>query len=811
VRRLLLATLLVSAAAIGFEILLMRVLSVVQWHHFAWMIISLALLGYGASGTFIALARRRLEPRFEFAFSLFALLASVSIVGSYVAGQRVPFNALEIVWDPGQFLHLALVYLVFFVPFFFAACCIGLAFTCRGRDIGRIYFVDLFGAGLGALAIVGLLFRLAPQGALLVLAALALAASMLAGWRAAPRIPLMILQLGWLIVLAVGPPPEWLGLRMSDYKGLPQALNVVDSHALATRSSPLGLLTVVESPTVPIRHAPGLSFNTLHVPPEQLAVFTDGDSMSAITRYDGEPASVAYLADMTASAPFALRDAPDVLVLGAGGGTDVLLALYHGASRVDAVELNPQMTGLVTEEFAGFAGGLYDDPRVGLHIAEARGFVAATDRRYDVIHIGLLDAFGASGAGVNALNENYLYTVEALREYLEHLEPGGLLAITRWLKLPPRDSLKLAATGIRALSESGVEEPGEALAMLRSWNTATLLLRNGPFADEEVSALREFARSRSFDMAWYPSMPPDEANRFNRLERAWLHEGIRELLSPAADEYLERYKFHVVPPTDNRPYFFHFFKWSALPEVLSLRAQGGAGLIEWGYLVLVATLLQATVAGLVLIVLPLLRVERDWPAGAGLRFGSYFLLLGLAFLFVEMAFIQKFILFLSHPLYSVAVVLSGFLVFAGVGSAASARVQAQIASPLPAVVAGIVLLAVVYIFTLPPLFERFVGLPDAARVGISLALIAPLAFLMGIPFPIGLSRAAAEAPAFVPWAWGINGFASVVSAALATLLAIELGFVAVVAAALVLYALAAVILRNTAICSGDRPQQPPMP
>jgi len=795
VRRLLLATLLVSAAAIGFEILLMRVLSIVQWHHFAWMIISLALLGYGASGTFIALGRAWLEPRFEFAFSLFALLTSFSIVASYVVGQHVPFNALEIVWDPGQFLNLALVYVVFFVPFFFAACCIGLAFTCRGRDIGRIYFVDLFGAGLGALLIVGLLFRLAPQGALLVLAALALGGSMLTGWRASPRIPLMLLQLAWLPVLAVGPPPEWLGLRMSDYKGLPQALNVVDSRALATRSSPLGLLTVVESPTVPIRHAPGLSFNTAHVPPEQLAVFTDGGSMSAITRYDGEPGSVAYLGDMTASAAFALRQSPEVLVLGAGGGTDVLLALYHGASRVDAVELNPQMTGLVTDEFADFAGGLYDDPRVELHIAEARGFVASTDRRYDVIHIGLLDAFGASGAGVNALNENYLYTVEALVEYLEHLEPGGLLAITRWLKLPPRDSLKLAATGIRALSQSGVDEPGEALAILRSWNTATLLIRNGPFADGEIAELREFARSRSFDMAWYPSMPADEANRFNLLEQAWLHEGVRALLSPEADEYLERYKFHIAPPTDDRPYFFHFFKWSALPEVLSLRAQGGAGLIEWGYLVLVATLVQATVAGLVLIVLPLLRVGRDWPAGAGLRFGTYFLLLGLAFLFVEMAFIQKFILFLSHPLYSVAVVLAGFLVFAGLGSASSGRLSARLRSPLPAVVAGIVLLSVVYILVLPPLFGRFVGLPDAARVGISLALIAPLAFLMGIPFPIGLSRAAGEAPSFVPWAWGINGFASVVSAALATLLAIELGFVIVVAAALVLYVFAAALMR----------------
>jgi hypothetical protein len=232
---------------------------------------------------------------------------------------------------------------------------------------------------------------------------------------------------------------------------------------------------------------------------------------------------------------------------------------------------------------------------------------------------------------------------------------------------------------------------------------------------------------------------------------------------------------------------------------MALRAQGGAGLIEWGYLVLVATLVQASIAGLVFIVLPLLGVKRRWPAGIGARMGGYFLLLGLAFLFVEMAFIQKFILFLSHPLYSVAVVLSGFLVFAGIGSALSERVAARLQSagrsPMAIVVAGISVLSLLYIVLLPPLFREFVGLMDGIKVAISVALIAPLAFCMGMPFPLGLARTAELAPEFIPWAWGINGFASVISAALATLLAIEFGFAAVVAASLLLYAMAAAILR----------------
>jgi hypothetical protein len=802
VRRLLPATLLVSAGAIGYELVLMRLLSIVQWHHFAYMIISLALLGYGASGTFIALFRQRLERRFEAAFATSALLFSITMVGCFALGQRVPFNALEVVWDPRQFLNLSLIYLVFFVPFFFAASCIGLAFTCRGRDIGRIYFFDLLGAGSGAVLVIGLLFLLVPQRALLVLTALPLIASVLMNVDRAARWPLAGSQLAWLALVASGVSQPWLEFRISEYKGLSQALAVVDSRVDYEASSPLGYITVVASPTIPIRHAPGLSFATRHIPPEQLGVFSDADGMSAITRFDGDFEKLAFLGDTTAALPYALLDEPDVLVLGAGTGSDVLLALYHGAASVDAVELDPQMSALVTETYADFAGDVYGGPRVTLHTREARGYVAQSGRRYDLIHIGLLDSFGASGAGVQSLNESYIYTVEALREYLEHTAPGGIVAITRWLKLPPRDSLKLIATAIEALRQTGAGEPGARLAVIRGWNTSTLLVRNGAFGDADVAAIRRFAATRSFDTAWFPGIEAGETNRYNLLDEPYLYNGTAALLGDAAAGYARRYKFHIEPAIDDRPYFFHFFRWATLPEIYALRKVGGAGLIEWGYLILVATLLQALVAGLVLILVPLSRVRRDWPPGTGPRMGAYFLLLGFAFLFVEMAFIQKFILFLSHPLYSVAVVLAGFLVFAGIGSAASRaiarRVGAAGRSPITAAVTAIAIIALAYVFLLPVLFDRLIGQPDAFRIAFSITLIAPLAFVMGLPFPLGLGMVSESAPGFVPWAWGINGFASVLSAVLATLLAIALGFTAVIVLAIGLYALAALLISRSA-------------
>ena len=793
------AALLVSASAIGYEILLMRLLSIVQWHHFAYMIISLALFGYAASGTAIALTRRYLEPRFAVAMSTTALAFAVAMLLAFYCAQRVPFNALAILWEPKQFLSLMAIYLIFMVPFFFAASCIGLALAFRRQFVERIYFFDLLGAGAGAIVIIALLFHLSPPNALVLLSVAALAASVLvaATSSGSGRKVLFGLQLSAFAFAALSP-PSLLELRMSQFKGLSQTLQVADARVVAVRSNPLGLLTVVESPTVPFRYVPGLSFAASSTPAEQLGVFNDGDDMSVITRFAGDFGSLGYLGETTSAMPYQLLESPRVLILGAGGGAGVLQALYHRAATIDAVELNPAMLELVDAEFGDFSGRLYRHESVETHLREARGFVAASEARWDLIQLSLLDSFASAGSGARGLSESYLYTIEAISTYLEHLTPGGALSITRWLRLPPRDSLKMFATALEALRRSGVTDPGRHLAMIRSWNTVTLLVSRSPLTAAQIDRLRAFARSLSFDTAWYPSMPPGEANRYNRLDGAPLYDAARALQSDRANDFIRSYKFDITPATDDRPYFFHFFKWDILPETLALARQGGAGLIEWGYLVLVATFLQAAGAGLLLILLPL----RIWGRpGARRRVpGAYFFLLGLAFLFIEIAFIQRFILFLNHPLYSVAVVLGAFLVFAGVGSAASAGFTAwgrgRGYSPVTLPVVAIATIAVAYLWLLPLAFEQWIGQTDSVKLALSVLLIAPLAFFMGMPFPAGLALVGEDSPEFIPWAWAINGFASVVSATLATLLAIEFGFTLVLVAAILLYALAGILLRH---------------
>jgi spermidine synthase len=796
--RLYLAVGLMSAAALAYEILLMRLLSIIQWHHFAYMIISLALLGYGVSGTLLTLIKGLVPHRFPTLFALNAAAFALTAPGCFELAQRAPFNGLELLWDPSQALGLVSLYLLLSLPFVFAANCIGLTFMGLQARIPRLYQWDLCGAGAGALAVMAALNLISPQACLWLIAALGLVSASLVSAGDRPRTWILAGSVGaaLLVLWSVAGPK----LKITPYKGLPKALQVVGARIVVQRSSPLGLLSVLESPQVPLRYAPGLSLAATQEPPAQLGVFTDADAMSVITRFDGKLPPLAYLDQLSSALPYHLLDHPQVLILGAGGGMDVLQALYHDASHTDAVELNPQMVELMRSQFAPYAGELYRHPKVSLHTAEARAYLARDSHRHDLIQISMLDSFAAAGAGTHALNENYLYTVEALEAMLAHLREGGYLAITRWLKLPPRDAPKLFATALEALRRSGVERPELQLTLIRSWQTTTLLVKRGRLSATDIEALRAFCRERWFDTAYFPDIRPREANRYNVLREPIFFETAAALASDEGERLIRDYKFNLTPATDERPYFFHFFRWKSLSELLALREQGSQVLLDAGYFILIATLLQAVPLSALLVLLPLalLGRRRIRSRGTGAA-GIYFVALGLAFLFLEIAFIQRFIVFIGHPLYTVATVLSGFLVFAGLGSALSPRLQGRFrARPQRAVdsaVAAIGVISLGYLFGLPALFALAMALPTAVKIVITLVLIAPLALCMGMPFPLGLARLAQGSPDFIPWAWGINGCASVLSVLLASLLAIHFGFGTVLILAVGLYGVAALALR----------------
>ncbi|MFN3842888.1 MAG: spermidine synthase [Rehaibacterium terrae] len=786
---------LLSAAALGYQILLMRWLAIAHWQPFAAMIISLALLGHGASGTALSLLRGWAVARFDALYPLCAAAFALAAPGCVTLAQTIPFNGLALVWDLRQLGWLAALYLCLALPFFFAACCFGLAFARHPAHIPRLYGADLFGAGLGAALAIGLLFLLPLPQALAAVAALGLVAAGLAALAGARRLRRLAGLAALGVLLAAVLDGTALQPSLNEYKGLAQALRLRDAAVIDQRHSPYGWLAVVESPTVPLRHAPGLSLHNSQEPPPQLGVFVDGDALGAITRAVDDPARLDWLGRMTSALPYVLLDGPRVLVLGAGAGMDVLQALHLGAQHVHAVEPNPQLLALLCEDYADYAGAPCADPRVRMTVGDARAALRGGGADYELIVWPLAESLGGAASGAFAAEENYALTVEAFVAALRRLAPGGLLALTRWEKLPPRDMLKLFATAVTALEREGAAEPGARLAAIRGWSTGTLLVARDPFDAARIARLRDFAEGLGFDPVHYPGMPADEANRYSLLARPWAFEGARALLSPARAQFLRDYKFDLRPASDDRPYFAHFFRWRALPELWALRGQGAAVLFDAGYLLLLAALAQALPLSLLLILAPLLALPRGAAAGGSrTRPALYFLCLGLAFLLIEIACLARLKLLVGQPLLAITVGLAGFLCFAGLGS-----LQAQRFDPDPArfpprlrrIVAGIALALGwhVLVVALALHWGGALALPWRALLG--LLSIAPLAFLMGMPFPLGLSRLARSQPAFVPWAWGINGCASVLAALLALLLAIDLGLPATLLIAWLLYALAA--------------------
>ncbi len=807
---------LISFSILSYEILLMRVFSITSWSHFAYMIISIALLGFGASGTFISLLQARLKKHFYFFFTLFSLLFSLSLWLCFVLSQKIPFNPFLIVWYKRQYLYLMEYYLLLFIPFFLGASCIGLSFSQLGQKINKIYFSNLLGSGSGALGVIFLMYLLSPTSILLLITAVAFLSTLISSlcligkgpvrrekkWdrllfsirlfldkKVACPIFLILFTLASLLFFYIFSPT----LNISQYKSLRVALNLPQARVLKEVSSPLGLIDVVESPA--IRYAPGLSLNFKGEIPPQLALFTDADSMSAITNFQNELSNLRYLDYITSALPYHLLDKPEVLIVGAGGGGEVLTALYHGAALVNAVELNPQVVNLVKDEYAEFSNRIYSHPLVRVFIKEGRGFIQSTRDEYGLIQIALLDSFSASSAGVYALSESYLYTKEAMREYIRHLSPEGILCITRWLKMPARDGIKLFATAVESLEESGMEDPSSHLIFIRSWATSTLLIKRSFFTPLQIKRARDFCQERLFDFIWYPGIESGEVNRYSVLPEPYYYQAAQGILSEKREDFYRSYLFYIKPATDNSPYFFHFFKWRSLPHLLKTMGKQWIPFIEWSYIVLVATLLQAIGISIILIILPLffLKKVRN-PARGRLPIFSYFLSLGVGYMFVEISFIQKFTLFLSYPIYAVAVVIAGFLFFSGWGSYLSERIHIRGLSNVSLAVGVIIIISLIYLFYLGRIFSLFISYRDAVKILLSLLFIAPLAFFMGMPFPLGLTRVSSKAASLVPWAWGINGCASVISTVLATFLALSIGFNLVIVIALSLYTLAAVSL-----------------
>jgi len=767
------AVALLAGAALGYEVLLLRLFSLLQWHHFAAMVISLALLGYGVGGVVLALAGGRLATAAARWWVLLALAFAAAMPLAFLAAQAVEFNPLELLWSPSQWLRLGRVYLGLMVPFLLVALLLALTFEMRKARLGVFYGADLLGSGVGALAVAGLLHFMFAERLLPLLGAVAALGAGLGAWslgrRRAAAIALLLVG---VMVLSAG---RGLPLHPNPFKALSQQLQVAGAKKVIERPGALARLTVVASPRVPLRHVPGLSLMAPTAVPEQLALFMDGDGPLPITRFAGDPGVLEHLEWTPEAAAWRLLSSPPrVLVLGAGTGTEVLRALRLGHAGITAVERNGELLALMSDPLAAFSGDLFERSAVRWIRAEARRFLERVSARWDLIVVPLGGGQAAAAAGLHAVQGDHRYTVEGVEAALARLAPGGVLAMGHWVHLPPREGVKLFATAVAALSRQGVSDPGRHLVWLRSWNTAVLFVRLAPFTQEEVARVAAFARARAFDLEWPAGLSGEPAPVFNRLPAPWFRQAARALAGPERASFIDSYPFHVAPATDDRPYFHRFFRWGLLPELVRQRLVGRTTLQETGYLILVATLVQALVVGGLLLMVPL-GVRRLRGRGAEARGGAYFLWVGLAFMFTEMGTIGSFQRHLDHPILAVSGVLAVFLLFAGIGAWWSGRVPAwERRRALGRALALAVPLAAGLPWFLEWLADAVLHWPEPLRLAAFLAVTAPLALAMGFPFTLGLAQVSG-APAGIARAWAVNGFASVVGAVAAALLAVHLG------------------------------------
>jgi hypothetical protein len=786
---------LLSAATLLFEINLTRLFSVAQFYHFAFMIVSLALLGFGASGSALSLFPRWGRRWPERALGWLALGFAVSSVGSFALINLLPFDSFSIAWDQRQVGVLALHYLALATPFFCSGAAVGLLLSARPAAASRTYFVNLVGSASGCLLALVAPGPLGGEGVVILSGGLAALAALLflAPRPGVPnntitRVLSASLLSAYLVALLL--PPSFLTIRLSPYKDLSYALNVPGAEVVSQRWNAFSRVNLVQSPA--IRSLPGLSYRYPGLPPRQHGLTVDGGDLSGIVVDLDDLDFAGYLPGALA---YVLRPSADVLSLEPHGGLDILVAQALGAHVITAVEPNP----LVVKA----ARPIYALPGVRTVIESGRSYARRTAQRYDVVTLALTAPYRPVRSGAYSLAEDYRYTVEAFVDYMALLRPAGILQATRWLQTPPSEETRLFALAVTALERRGVD-PANALLYFRGYNTATVLIQPDGFTPAEVDAARGWLAERAFDLVYAPGVRRDEVNRYNVLPSPVYYEAATGLLStPDRMAWFDAFDFDVTPPTDDHPFFGHFFRWRQAAQVLQEAGQtwqpfGGAG-----YFVLLALLALATVAALVVILLPLLagrlagRLNGAAPEGTPEthRTGgmlaptlAYFGLIGLGFLLVEIPLAQRFMLFLGQPVYGLTAVLFALLFFSGLGSLASARLSQR------AALVALIAVVLVYPALLPHLFDLFLGAALGSRLVIATLALAPLGFLLGVPFPRGIGWLEGRAPGLIPWAWGVNGAASVVASVGAALLALSLGFSWVLIVGALCYAGALVVV-----------------
>ena len=539
--RSLAAIFLISSATLCLEISLTRYFSVSQHYHFAFWVVSIAFMGYGASGSFLTLFKSFSSVDRDTFLSYSSFIYSLTILLSFLLCNSVPFDFISISWDKNQIFFVFLYYFLLCVPFFFAGLTISFAISRVPRLVNRIYFSDLFGAGAGTLMALFVFLLKGDRGVIIFCSFLALFSSFLFSWRRRFTFRFLLLCLMSVEIVLFLSSPSWLSFRISPYKALPIALKYPQAKHLLTRWNSISRVDIIDSPA--IRFAPGLSLLYEKELPPQLGLSTDGGELSAITRIkDLEEPQLEFLSYLPSSLAYSLTESPRTLIIEPKGGLDVLSSLYFNASQIKVIEANPLTAKLLRQELAQFSGDLYNKKNLHVVSAYSRAALKQDKDTYDLIVFSLTDVFGSTGTGLYGFSENYLYTTDSFAHILNRLSPDGLVSISLYLLPPPRQEGRILATWIDALERSEMD-PGSHIMAIRSWGTISFFIKKSPFSRLEIQKLKDFAGKRLFDLVYYPGIQIDETNIHIELEKPLYYNLTLQLLSFRKSEALQKLPF----------------------------------------------------------------------------------------------------------------------------------------------------------------------------------------------------------------------------------------------------------------------------
>jgi hypothetical protein len=767
-RKLLAGIFLFSFSSLSYEIALTRVFSISLWYHFAFMVISIAMLGIGASGTVLSLSKKLNAP-FQYdvllkRIGIYGLFLGASITASYLLSNRLPFDPVRLSWDKVQILYICLYYLLLSTPFFFFGLSVSTAFSSASERAGFLYGADLLGAGAGAIGLVLLMSITGPEVVILLVSSIALGGAFLVGGRRTRTASCILIACNVFLVMT----PDLISPRMSPYKGLQLALKYPGAQHIKTYHSPFSQVDVFRSPAV--RFAPGLSLKYLDPLPEQIGISIDGGEVNAVTVADNRE-SFGFLEFLPSALPYEIGKRESVLILDPRGGLEVLLAGYYDTGNIFKVESDPLVIEVIRDDLGDLSHGVYDSNTwQGL----GRSWLKAGNRKFDLIDIPLT---GTSPSGSFGIAEDYRFTVEAFKVYLGHLTKGGMLSMHLYILPPPRTELRLLSTLVAAMEEMDVKEIERKIIAIRSWGSVGILAKVEPFTQEEIEGVRKFSREKRFDLVLLPGIREEETNIYVKTASNEYFTAFSGILDPGRRAAFQRdYLFDITPVRDENPFFHYFLRMKNLSRIHEVMGGKWQYFIEEGYL-LPAVFLQVLLLSVILVLLP--AMKKGKATGKGNPLGRpllYFAFLGLGFMFVEVSLIQKMILPLENPSYAVTTVLTSLLIGSGIGSLLSNRFSV-LRSPLTLL--AITLLIAAYSLGIPPFSDLIAPQPLLKKAALGFAFLIPLGLPMGIPFPMGIKNLGENTPELIPWAWAVNGCASVLAPILTIMLAMAVGFQAV--------------------------------